>query len=312
MEILVTGGAGYIGSACVKKLLELGHKVIVIDNLYNGRRELLSSEVSFYELDLAKDNLEEVFKNHNIEKVLHLAAYKDAGESMFDLPKYSENITGTINLLNEASKYQIKQIIYSSSALCYGEIQYTPIDEKHPTLPINYYGFTKLKCEEFINWYAQRYNFNAVSLRYFNPIGDGGLNYIDPTAKNLTPIILEVASGKREKVLIYGNDYDTADGTCVRDYIDLNDLVDAHVKALELKTSDTINLGTAKGTSVFEMIKIAEKVTGKQIPYEITNRREGDPPILVASYEKAKQVLNWEPTTPIEKSVETMWKVYNT
>lgn len=309
MDILVTGGAGYIGSACVKKLNEAGHKIVVIDNLSNGRRELLPDNVKFYELDLAKDDLSKPFEE-NIDVIMHFAAYKDAGASMFELDKYSQNISGTIKLLDFASKQNIKQIIYSSSALCYGDVKYTPIDEKHPTLPVNYYGFTKLKCEELIEWYANRFNFKYVNLRYFNPVGDGGLGYIDPNAKNLVPILMEVASGKREKLMVYGTDYTTKDGTCVRDYIDLNDLVEAHFKALELKTSETINLGTAVGSSVMEMHALAEKVTGKKIDYEVVDKREGDPPVLVASFEKAKELLGWEPKIGLEKSLKSVWEVY--
>jgi UDP-glucose 4-epimerase len=309
MNILVTGGAGYIGSACIKKLSEEGHNISVVDNLSSGRRELVPDSAKFFELDLAKDDLSSLFEN-DVDAILHMAAYKDAGASMFNLPLYSENITGTVRLLDEAVKKGIKQIIYSSSALTYGDVKYTPIDEQHPTIPVNYYGFTKLKCEELIEWYAKRYNFQYVNLRYFNPIGDGGLKYIDPNAKNLTPLLMEVAAGKRDKIMVYGNDYPTVDGTCVRDYIDLNDLVEAHTLALDLKTSETINLGTAKGSSVIEMIGLTEKITGKKINYEIYARREGDPPILVAAYDKAKQILGWEPKTSIEDSLESVWKVY--
>lgn len=311
MQILVTGGAGYIGSACVKKLREAGHDVVVVDNLSKGRRELLDSDIKFYQLDLAKDNLDSIFNENKIDKIIHFAAYKDAGESMMDLAKYSDNITGTVRLMNAACKQDIKQVIYSSSALCYGEIQYTPIDETHPTIPVNFYGFTKLKCEEIINWYANKHNFNFVALRYFNPIGDAGLNYIDPDARNLCPILMEVATGKREKVLVFGNDYETKDGTCVRDYVDLNDLIDAHLQALELSKSDTINLGTSVGVSVLDMIRYTEEVLGKKIKYEITERRPGDPPVLVAAFAKAEKLLGWKPVTPIKDSILSTWKVYN-
>ncbi len=311
-QILVTGGAGYIGSAAVKSLVEKGHEVVVVDNLSKGVKELVDDKAKFYEADLTdKKALDKVFKENDIDAVMHFAAYKAVGESMENAVKYSDNIEGTINLLDLMVKYDVKKIIYSSSAAVYGEPKYNPIDEKHPTDPCNYYGFTKLECESLIRWYGKIYDIIYVSLRYFNVAGDSGLGYIDPNALNIIPIIMEVATGKRDKLVIFGEDYDTRDGSCVRDYIDVNDLVKAHILALDAKSSEIINLGTSKGTTVKELVKAAIDVLGKEFNYEVGEKRKGDPAKLVASNEKAKEVLGWEPQKDIKDMLESTFKAYN-
>lgn len=305
MKILVTGGAGYIGSVAIKELIKNKHQVVVIDNLSKGKKELVDIKAKFYVGDLIdKEFVEKVFSENNFEAVMHFGGYKAAGESM-DVPeKYSDNIVGSINLLNSMVKFNTKKIIFSSSAAVYGNPLYTPIDEAHPTLPINYYGFTKLKTEELIDWYSQLKGIIGIKLRYFNVAGDGGLNYIDPEAQNIFPVIQEVLSGKREKLVVYGNDYPTPDGTCVRDYIDVNDLVQAHILALKLEHSETINLGTSNGVSVLELITAVQECLGVKLNYQLGPRRAGDPAILTASNEKARKVLGWMPKRNIQEMIK--------
>lgn len=310
-NIFVTGGAGYIGSVAAKKLTDSGYKVVVIDNLSKGRRELVDSKAEFIVGDLLdKALLRQIFEKYKFDSVMHFAGYKDAGESMENPEKYSKNIVGSINLLEEIVKNNVPQIIFSSSAAVYGDPKYLPIDEDHPTNPTNYYGYTKLKIEEIIQWYARLKGFNYLILRYFNVAGDGGLNYIDPDAKNILPILMEILSEERQKFVVFGNDYETRDGTCVRDYIDVNDLVEAHLMGLNLKSNEIINLGTAKGYSVLELINAVEKVAEKKIEVEIGGRRLGDPASLVADFKKAKKILNWMPKVSLEKMIETTLKSY--
>lgn len=298
MDILVTGGAGYIGSATVKRLIELGHSVVIIDNMSKGQERLIHLKAKFYQIDLIdKNDLKKVFSENRFDAVIHLAGYKAAGESMIKVKKYSQNIIGTINLLDYMTKFNVKKIIFSSSAAVYGEPQYNPVDEKHPTNPMNYYGFGKLECERIISWYSKLKGIIGVNLRYFNVIGDAGLNYIDPTPENILPIIEKVITGKKEKVIIFGNDYKTRDGTCIRDYIDINDLVEAHILALNLNENQTINLGTGEGITVLELIKQIEDERGIKINFEYGPRRKGDPAIVTASFEKAKKILRWKPSS---------------
>ncbi len=292
MHILVTGGAGYIGSAAVKTLIREGYSVVVVDNLSKGLKRLVDAKATFYECDITNSPLvEEIFSKHQFDAVMHFAGYKAVGESMHDPMKYSDNIIGTITLLNAMVRRNVKKIIFSSSAAVYGEPQYVPVDEKHLTNPTSYYGFTKLECERIIEWYGKTNGIVGTCLRYFNVVGDAGLNYVDPAPENILPIIQEVLNGKREKLVIFGKDYPTRDGTCVRDYVDLNDLVRAHVKALSLDHSEIINLGTENGVTVLELIRKIEKETGKRINFEFGPRRAGDPAVLIASCEKAKKLL---------------------
>ena len=310
MNVLVTGGAGYIGSVAVKLLLDAGHHVAVVDNLSKGKKELVDSRAVFYKCDITDVKaLGVVFSSLSFDAVMHFAAHKDAGESMRDIPKYSQNVAGTINVLDMMVKHDVGKIIFSSSAAVYGNPEYVPIDEDHPTEPINYYGFVKLECERLMGWYSKIHGIVCISLRYFNVAGDA-LGYVDPKASNVIPIIMEVAVGKRESLNVYGNDYDTADGTGVRDYIDVNDLAEAHVLALKLDSSETINLGTSKGTSVMELLTAMEDVCGHPVAYSVVERRPGDPASLTASFDKASKVLGWKPKKNVKEMVGNMHKAY--
>jgi len=307
--ILVTGGAGYIGSACVKALISEDYDVIVVDNMSKGVRSLVDKRAKLFEIDLVdSDRLEEVFK-HKIDAVIHIAAYKAVEESMNNAPKYSDNIKGTINLLNMMVKHDVKKIIYSSSAAVYGIPSKDLIEEEHSTIPINYYGYTKLASEQLIDWYSKIHGIEYVCLRYFNVAGDL-LGYLDPDPLNVLPIIMEVLIGKRDKFVIFGNDYNTRDGTCTRDYIDVSDLIRAHILALDVSGSKIINLGTSTGVSVKELVEATIEVTGKVFPFEYGDRREGDPATLVASNEKAKEILNWKPEKDIKDMIRSTFKVY--
>lgn len=309
--ILVTGGAGYIGSACVKLLLENNYEVIVADNLSKGKRELVPGNVKFYQVDMTdKVALDSVFSENKIDSIIHFAAYKAVNESMNDAPKYSDNIVGTINVLSMMVKYGIKKIVYSSTAAVYGTPEYMPIDENHPTIPISYYGATKLETEKIIDWYSKIHGVNYICLRYFNVAGDYGLNYIDPDAQNVMPIIMEVVFGTRDKLTVFGTDYDTRDGTCVRDYIHVADLVDAHIKAINTTENAIINLGTSKGYTVKELITATEQATGKPLPHEFGPRREGDPASILALNELAKNILGWTPKYDLKEMIESTYKAY--
>lgn len=310
-RILIVGGAGYIGSVAVKSLIEKGYDVIVIDNLSKGIKSLVDEKAKFYHGDLCdKEFVNEVFSKNKIDAVMNFAAYKAVGESMQNAIKYSDNIVGMINLLNAMVENNIKLIIYSSSAAVYGLPDKKIIDESEKTNPINYYGYTKLACEDLMSWYSKIYNIKYCSLRYFNVAGDGGLNYIDPEAENILPIIMEVVFGKRDKLTIFGNDYNTIDGTCVRDYIHVLDLVDAHILALDLKYSEIINLGTSKGFSVKELLGTTKEVTMKDILFEYGPRRAGDPTSVSASNNKAKEVLGWEPKRTLKEMIKSTYGAY--
>ncbi len=310
--ILVTGGAGYIGSAAVKTLCKKRYKVIVIDNLSRGLKKLVDQKALFYKAELSdKKALEQIFRKHKIDAVMHFAAYKAVGESMEDAPKYTQNITGTAVLLDCMVKHGVRKIIYSSSAAVYGMPKKSPISEDAETKPINYYGYTKLACGEMIRWYHLVHGISYISLRYFNVAGDAGLNYIDPDAENIFPIIMEVITKKREKLTIFGKDYNTPDGTCVRDYIDIQDLVDAHILALNCKYSGDINLGTSRGVSVKELVEETRKVTGMDFPFIYGKRRAGDPAHLVASNKLAKKVLGWKPKKSLKEMIRSTFDAYN-
>jgi UDP-glucose 4-epimerase len=310
--ILVLGGAGYIGSIAVKKLCDLDYKVIVVDNLLKGKKELVDERAKFNEIDILDlGSLEKVFEQNNIDIVMHFAALKDAGESMKKPEIYSNNIVGIINVLNAMTTFGVKKLIFSSSAAVYGNPQKDFIDEEHPAMPINYYGFTKLEAENIMKWYSQLKNISCIALRYFNVAGDGGLGYVDPNASNIFPIIAEVLSGKREKLIVFGDDYDTRDGTCIRDYIHVEDLVDAHIKALDLDCGfEAINLGTKSGQTVLELIEAFSRLSRKQVKYEIGPRRDGDPPNLIATSDKAKKLLNWEAKRGLDEMVKSTIGAY--
>jgi len=319
MNVLVIGGAGYIGSHVVKELNKQGHKVTVFDNLSSGLRQNLFKQNGFIHGDiLIKEQLDKAFAQ-GFDAFIHLAAFKAAGESMVSPEKYSvNNITGTLNILNSAVEHGCKRMVFSSSAAVFGEPQYLPIDEAHPKNPENYYGFTKLKIEEFMAWYEKLRGLRFAALRYFNAAGydvDGEIYGLEQNPANLLPIIMEVACGMRPKMKIFGNDYDTRDGTCIRDYIHVSDLAAAHVKALEwIAKNDkslTVNLGSEKGTTVTEMVEAARRITGKPIPADYAERRPGDPASLVASAKYAAEVLGWKAQhSDVDTLLETTYKAY--
>ena len=319
MKILVTGGAGYIGSHVVLDLLEADHDVIILDDLSLGVELNIHSDAQFiFGSTLDNEALKVCFRDQ-VDAVIHLAAFKAAGESMTDPEKYSKNnISGTINLLNAMTDHGVHTFVFSSSAAVYGYPEYLPIDEDHPTDPINYYGFTKLVIESFLEWYGKLRGLKYVSLRYFNAAGydpKGRILGLEQNPANLLPIVMEVASGVRDKMEVFGNDYDTPDGTGVRDYIHVSDLASAHVKALDyLQSGDSImvNLATGEGYSVLDVIEKAREITGHPIPYEITARREGDPAKLIATSESAGELLDWEPKlSDLESLLKTTWRVYS-
>ncbi len=320
LRILVVGGAGYIGSHVCKALVKDGVDVTVFDNLSSGLRGNIQPGVHFCEgdiLDVAA--LDAVCGSVKFDGVIHLAALKAAGESMLVPERYStHNITGTLNLLNAVSKHGIGCFVFSSTAAVYGDPHYLPMDEKHPTAPANYYGYTKLAIEGFLDWYGRLKGLKYAALRYFNAAGydlDGDIMGLEQNPANLVPVIMETAMGWRPKMLVYGNDYDTRDGSCIRDYIHVSDLARAHVAALRKLISGngnlTVNLGTGEGITVLEMVKKAEEIINKSLAYEIVGRREGDPPAVVASSAMAKTLLDWEAKhSDATTLLETTWKAY--
>lgn len=302
LNILVTGGAGYIGSHIVRDLCDDEHNVTVLDNLSLGLEENVDNRAELVIGDiLNKDDLDKVFSK-NIDVVFHFAAWKAAGESMIDPLKFSENnITGTLRLIEALVNHNVKYLVFSSSCAIYGVPQYLPLDEKHPKHPENYYGYTKLAIEENLEWYSKLKDIRYAALRYFNATGydvNGQIRGKEKNPTNLCPIIMEVASGMRDKMDVYGNDYNTPDGTCIRDYIHVNDLSKAHLLAMDYirdKNEDlAVNLGTGKGYSVLEMIDAAKKAVGREIKFKIVARRPGDPDDLYASTELAGKKLNWK------------------
>lgn len=319
MKVLVIGGAGYIGSHVVKELMKNKHSVTVFDNLSSGLLQNLFPENNFIAGNiLHPEDLDAAF-SRGFDAFIHLAAFKAAGESMINPEKFSvNNITGTINILNAACTHNCRNMVFSSSAAIFGEPQYLPIDEEHPKNPENYYGFTKLEIERFMAWYDTLKGLKYAALRYFNAAGydvDGDLQGLEQNPANLLPLIMEVASGMRKELKVFGTDYDTKDGTCIRDYVHVSDLAIAHVKALEYitreKESITVNLGSGKGLTVFEMLSAARKITGKPIPSINVDRRAGDPACLYAISDKAKKLLNWETKySDADSLISTTWNVY--
>lgn len=326
-KILVTGGAGYIGSHTVLELLNAGYEVVVVDNLYNSSKKSLEivkretkKEIKFYQADVRdKEKLEEIFKNEkNIFAVIHFAGLKAVGESCeIPLAYYDNNISGTICLCEIMEKYNCKNIIFSSSATVYGDPKEVPITENFDLSVTNPYGRTKLMLEEILrDVHNADNNWNVVLLRYFNPIGAhicGDMGE-DPNGipNNLLPYITQVAVGKLKQVSVFGNDYDTKDGTGVRDYIHVVDLAKGHVKAIKKLEKNSgvsvYNLGTGKGYSVLEVIKNMEKAVGKKIPYIITERRKGDIAECYADSSKAEKELNWEAKLDISRMCEDSWR----
>ncbi|MDR2094628.1 MAG: UDP-glucose 4-epimerase GalE [Treponema sp.] len=318
MKVLIIGGAGYIGSHVVREFLDEGHEVTVFDNLSSGLRENLFPDARFVHGDIM-DYTSLVRSAQGFDAFIHLAAFKAAGESMLHPEKYSvNNINGTVNIINAASECGIKSIVFSSSAAVYGEPRYVPIDEKHPTNPENYYGFTKLEIENVLGWYDRLRGIHFASLRYFNAAGydvKGRIKGRELNPANLIPVIMEASCGIRKTLQIFGNDYDTPDGTCIRDYIHVSDLAGAHVKALDYigahKKSLTVNLGTGNGFSVLQVLETARRISGRPIPFQIVSRRAGDPAKLTASAGLAKEILGWQARySDMDTIIRTSWDIY--
>jgi len=320
VNVLVIGGAGYIGSHVVKAMLKAGHSITVFDNLSSGQLCNLFDSATFIAGDARHQDDVEVAFARGFDACVYLAAFKAVGESMLSPEKYSiNNISATLNILNACAKYGCKRFIFSSSAAVYGTPQYLPMDESHPTNPDSYYGFTKLKIEEFLKWYDRLKGIRYASLRYFNAAGydvEGDIKGLERNPQNLLPVIMEVAVGKRDELQIFGNDYETKDGTCIRDYVHVSDLATAHVKSLEAicanDKSITLNLGTEKGHSVLEILEMARKITDKKIASCFVARRKGDPPSSFASSALAVKAIGWSPQySTLETLVSSTWKMYS-
>ncbi|WP_078578083.1 UDP-glucose 4-epimerase GalE [Salipaludibacillus agaradhaerens] len=318
MAVLVCGGAGYIGSHAVAELIAAGEDVVVIDNLQTGHAGAVLKEAVFYKGDLRDESLlDTVFTQHKIDSVLHFAADSLVGVSMEKpLDYYDNNVGGALSLVKKMYQHNVKHIVFSSTAATYGEAENVPIKEEEPTKPTNPYGETKLAIERMLAWCSEAYDMTYVALRYFNvagahPVQDIGEDHKPET--HLIPIVMQVALGQRDKIMVFGDDYPTEDGTCIRDYIHVNDLIQAHLLALtylrEGGSSNTFNLGNGQGFSVKEVIDTVEKVTGQDISREIAPRRSGDPAVLVASSEKARSTLGWTPQyADLETIIETAWQ----
>lgn len=319
MNALVIGGAGYIGSHVVRELIDQKISVTVFDNLSTGSITNIFSDTQFVKGDiLTPSDLSSVMKK-GFDCIFHFAALKAAGESMTSPQKYSaNNITGTINILNAASESGIHNFIFSSTAAVYGKPVYLPIDELHPTEPLNFYGFTKLEIERILRWYDSICDMKFAALRYFNAAGYDirhRISGLEKNPQNLLPVVMEAAIRKRPGVNIFGDDYPTPDGTAIRDYIHVNDLSSAHVKALfylvENHKSCTVNLGSETGISVKTIIDTTAKITSKDIPVSIVGRRKGDSDCLYACSKYAEQLLNWKPQySDIDTIIKTTWEMY--
>ena len=317
MKVLVLGGAGYIGSHTVKALCEENIDVVVADNLVTGHIEAVDSRAKFYKGDIRDINfLDDLFSKEKIDAVIHFAAYSLVGESVTDpLKCYDNNLCGTKVLLESMVKNNVDKIVFSSTAATYGEPENIPILESDRTEPTNPYGETKLSMEKMFKWTANAHGLRFVSLRYFNACGadeSGKIGEAHNPETHLIPIILQVPNGQREFVSIFGNDYPTKDGTCIRDYIHVTDLAQAHILAVKYLmnggNSDIFNLGNGVGFSVREVIETARKVTGHPIPVKDVERRAGDPAQLIASSEKAKKVLGWKPEhDSLEEIIASAW-----
>jgi UDP-glucose 4-epimerase len=318
--ILVTGGAGYIGSFTVDKLVEKGFNVVVVDNLSSGNRRNMNEKAEFRELDiLDKEALEKVFSEFNIDAVVHFAGKIEVEESMYDPKKYFDNnILGGLNILEAMIKNNVKNIVFSSSAAVYGIPNKKKVSEEAEKKPINFYGQTKLWFEELLEWYDKIHEIKSVCLRYFNAAGaaiDGSKGEIRKKETHVIPILFDKIQ-QQQPFSIFGDDYPTRDGTCVRDYIHVLDLADAHIRALsyleENNQSNIFNVGTSEGISVKELVEQAQKITGQTTQIQIAPRRPGDPPFLVADNTKITQILNWRPRySDVSTILESAWKWMN-
>ncbi|MGE5429654.1 MAG: UDP-glucose 4-epimerase GalE [Syntrophomonadaceae bacterium] len=317
MNVLVTGGAGYIGSHVVRMLLKQGHSVVIIDNLSRGHIEAVPEGVKFEKADLLDfEALNAAIGRHKIDAVIHFAAFAYVGESV-DNPGlyYVNNVTGSINLIRALNENNVKKIVFSSTCSLYGNPEHVPISEKEKLNPINPYAKTKYFIEQVLSDFDTSFGMKYAALRYFNAAGadfDGVIGESHEPEPHLIPIVLQAALGKREKVMIFGGDYPTEDGTCIRDYIHVYDLAEAHIKALEYlnngSESTIINLGTGTGYSVKEIIDSARRITGREIKAVTTERRAGDPAILIADNKKAREVLGWIPKYGLDDIIKSAWQ----
>lgn len=322
MSILVAGGAGYIGSHMVKQLVESGEEVVVADNLSTGHKKAINPKAKFYCGDIRdRAFLDRIFVNEDITAVVHFAAFSIVPESMQEPLKYFDNNTGgMITLLEAMRDFKVKYIVFSSTAATYGIPETMPIKETDPQQPINPYGLSKLMMEKMMAWADEAYGIKFVALRYFNVAGaaaDGTIGEDHGPETHLVPIIMQVAQGKRAELSIFGDDYNTPDGTNVRDYVHVMDLADAHILALKYleagNPSNAFNLGSSTGFSNKEMLEAAREVTGQEIPAKIAPRRPGDPDSLVAASDKAREVLNWQPKyDDVHDIIATAWQWHST
>ncbi|GBD89917.1 UDP-glucose 4-epimerase [bacterium BMS3Abin04] len=317
MNILVIGGAGYIGSHFVKLLLQQNINVVVLDNLSRGHKEAVPKFANFINADILDyQKLLEVFPQIKVDAIVHFAAFAYVGESV-ENPSiyYTNNVVGSLNLIKAAVENKIKKFVFSSTCSVYGNPDNIPILETESTKPINPYAETKLTIEHILRDFDTAYNLKYVALRYFNAAGasfDSSIGESHNPEPHLIPLVLKTAMGEREKIFVFGDDYNTPDGTCIRDYIHVNDLADAHLKAIEylnrIKKSDVFNLGTGIGNSVKEVIQVSEKVTNCKMNFEVVSRRAGDPAILVADNTKAKKVLGWKPQYDLNDIIDSAYK----
>ena len=320
MNLLIVGGAGYIGSHVALEALNSGFNVIVFDDLSTGLKNNLDNSVQFIEgSTLSNSDLLKLFDTIEFDAIVHLAASKAAGESMIYPEKYSRNnIIGSLNLLNACISHNIKAFIFSSSAAVYGYPQSASIDEEHPLLPINFYGHTKLQIEENLQWYAKLCGFNYASLRYFNAAGydiNKRIKGLEVNPQNLIPIVMESAIGLRSKIEVYGSDYNTKDGTGVRDYIHVSDLARGHIDSIKYILTEhknlTINLGTEFGYSVLDIINRTSEISKQKILYDIIGRRDGDSGKVIANTQLAKQLIGWEPKlSDLDTILKSTWEIY--
>jgi len=314
MRILITGGAGYIGSVITEELLRKNHQVTILDNLSKGHRAAVPEDIDFVECDLLEeDRVKTVLAERKIEAVIHMAASSLVGESVQNpMLYYKNNVMASISLANAMCAAGVKCIVFSSTAAVYGEPEKQPIEETDPTVPTNPYGESKLTFQKALRWYSEAYGLNYTTLRYFNAAGATEKNgEVHDPETHLIPAILQVAAGKKPAVEIFGNDYPTRDGTCIRDYIHVVDLAQAHVLALDAFKQNTVyNLGCGgNGYSIKEVLEVARKVTGKKIPERYVARRPGDPATLIASSEKIKRELGWKPQLQdLEKIINSAWQ----
>lgn len=318
--ILVLGGAGYIGSHAVRQLIQAGESVIVVDNLETGHKEAVHEDAKFYQVDIRDEvALRAVFAENNVEAVMHFCANSLVGESVHKPIKYFENnVGGAINVLKVMKEFNVDKIVFSSTAAVYGEPDQVPIIETSKTDPTNPYGASKLMMENMFKWADQAHGIRYVSLRYFNVAGadqTGEIGEAHGVETHLIPLVLQVPLGLREFITVFGDDYPTKDGTCIRDYVHVIDLIDAHIKALTYLRnkgeSNVFNLGSGEGFSVKEIIEVARKVTGHPIPEKVDARRAGDPSTLIASSEKARSVLKWDPQyTKVETIISDAWRFH--